>query len=769
MSPALRLVVALLALAPHTAGAERAPVDWPRCKTRALPTGSAEALGLDRSLAGDLDALLRDAVASRQTDSAAALVLRRGKVFYRGAAGNARVDTIWDLASVTKVVSTTPSVMQLLDQRVRGVTLETPVSRFLPWTDVPDKRGITVGQLLLHVSGLHSVVWRGALTDGREVILSRIQRSKLRAPPGTRFRYSDIGYILLGELVAAVSGESLERYTRRHLFGPLGMCDTGFSPPERIHGRLVSHWPEGGKLGQVYDPLAARLGGAAGHAGLYSTLDDLARYGQMLLGKGMLESTRVLSKRAVAQMTSPHALPGSGQRGLGWILNLHPGGSTRQLSRKAFGHGGYTGSSLWIDPARELVLVLLTNRTRLTPLPSPTPLRRRFHDLVLTALERRPARPVRTGLDRLEEQGFASLRGKAVGLITNRTAVDHRGRWIVDLLARAPGVDLRALFVPEHGLAARVDRHVKDSALEHGGRRIPVYSLFGRRRRPTDATLRGIDTLVFDVAAVGVRYYTYLATMGWAMEEAARRKLRFVVLDRPNPIGGARVQGPLATDRTRTSANYHPLPVRYGMTMGELAQLFNKERRIGVRLEVVKVKGWRRGQLFRDQGLPWVDPSPNIRSWRQALLYGAVGLLEGTNLAVGRGTDAPFLLLGAPWIDAEALARAVNRAGPRGVRAAAVRFTPRARPYKGEVCRGVRLLLTDAAAIDPPLLGATLALELHRLYPDRWETAKLQRLVRHEPTVQAILAGDRTPAQIAALWQGGLARFARLRRRYLLY
>ena len=205
------------------------------------------------------------------------------------------------------------------------------------------------------------------------------------------------------------------------------------------------------------------------------------------------------------------------------------------------------------------------------------------------------------------------------------------------------------------------------------------------------------------------------------------------------------------------------------MTMGELAQLFNKERRIGVRLEVVKVKGWRREQLFRDQGLPWVNPSPNIRSWRQALLYGAVGLLEGTNLAVGRGTDAPFLLLGAPWIDGQALAGAVNKAGLTGVRAAAVRFTPRARPYKGEVCRGVRLLLTDAAALDPPLLGVTLALELRRLHPDRWETAKLQRLVRHEPTVQAVLAGDRTPAQIAALWQGGLARFARVRRRYLLY
>jgi uncharacterized protein YbbC (DUF1343 family) len=744
-----------------------ARANWRSCKSKPLPRASGHKLGIDPSLTGDLDALLQDAVRSRQTEAAAALVVRRGKVFYRGVAGSAKVDTVWDLASVSKVITAT-SVMQLLERRRKGLTLETPVSRHLRVVDVPDKRAITVEQLLLHTSGLHSVVWRGPETDGRDAIFRRIQRSRLRATPGTRFRYSDIGYILLGELVGKVSGLGLAGHTRKRLFQPLGMCDTGYNPIKHRRGRLVSHWPEGGKEGQVYDPLAARLAGVAGHAGLYSTLDDLARFGQALLNGGALEGRRVLSRASVEQMIRGHRLPASrSRRGLGWQLNLRQVGSTRQLSRRAYGHGGYTGSNLWIDPQHELVLVLLTNRTRITPLPSPLPLRARFHGLVLGAINRETRRPVRTGLDRLVRARFRALAGRKVGLITNRTAVDRRGRWIVDLLGRAPRVQLKVLFVPEHGLAAKVDRHVRDSALGRGRKRLPVYSLFGKRRRPTDATLKGVDTLVFDVAAVGVRYYTYLATMGWAMEEAARRKIRFVVLDRPNPIGG-RVQGPLATDRTTTSTNYHPLPVRYGMTVGELAQMYNRERRIRVKLKVVRLSGWRRGSLFPDLGVPWVNPSPNIRSWRQALLYSGVGLLEGTNLAVGRGTDAPFMLVGAPWIDGAALAREVNAARLKGVRAVPTSFTPRSSRYRDKLCRGVRLLLTDPRALDGPALGVALALALHKLHPDSWDTKRLGRLVRHPPTVAAILAG-RQLKDVLPLWRRGVARFQKNRRRYLLY
>jgi uncharacterized protein YbbC (DUF1343 family) len=744
---------------------------WSTCRTRPLPGGTAEELGIDGSLAGDLDALLRDAVAGGQAESAAALVARRGKVFFRGSAGSARTDSIFDLASVTKVVATTTAVMRLVEERKRGVALGTAVGSHVPWAAGTDKRGISVEQLLLHTSGLPSVVWRGKETDGRQVILSRIQAAKMEAPPGRRYRYSDVGFILLGELVHRLSGEPLHRFVHREVFVPLGMCDTGFTPPQRLLKRVISPWPDGGKRGQVYDPLAARMAGVAGHAGLYSTVDDLARFGQAMLSQGKLEGGRMLRQHTVRSMLHPRALPGKRRRrALGWGLNSPPDGSTRKLSPAAFGHNGFTGTSLWIDPRHQLVIVLLTNRTRLTPAPRPATLRSRLFGLVLGAIQRHPGRAVETGLDRLAADGFRALRGKRVALITNRTAVDRKGRWIVDLMldAAEANVQLGALFVPEHGLRARLDRHLKDSSLSRGGRRIPVYSLFGRRRRPTDRTLQGINAIVFDVAAVGVRYYTYIATMGWAMEEAAQRGLPFVVLDRPNPIDGRMVQGPVAEDPRRTSTNYHPLPVRYGMTMGELAGLLNRERRIGARLEVVPMRGWARRWRFNELGLPWVDPSPNIRSWRQALLYGGVGLLEGTNLSVGRGTDAPFLVVGAPWIDGRALAAELNRSGVRGVHAVPTRFTPRASRYKGVDCTGARLLLIDPDALNPPALGIALALALRKLHPARWKPDKLYRLIRHPPTTRAILR-DKGLEAILDLWTPSQRKFERARRRHLLY
>lgn len=741
---------------------------WPSCTSRPLPRAEPRTLGADAALTGDLDALLADGLKAHSLEAVTALVLRRGKVLYLGSAGDARPDTIFDLASLTKVVVTTTGVMQLLEQK--KLSLSTPVARHLRWLAVADKKMITVEHLLRHTSGLHSVVYKGELTDPKQKILERIRRSRMRAKPGTKYRYSDLGFILLGELVATLSGKPLEAYARQQIFEPLGMCSTGFAPPPRVHSRLVSHWPEGGKLGQVYDPLAIRMAGVAGHAGLYSTAEDLARFGLALLQRGRLEGKRVLKPETIGLMTRYRPPPSLTQfrRSLGWVLPNAKYPGTRQLSFYAFGHHGFTGTSLWIDPPRELVLVLLTNRTRLEPAPSVQKLRTRFHDLVLTALDRPPERPVRTGLDQLVAGKFRLLKGQRIGLITNSSAVDHQGRWIVELLARSPDVRLEALFAPEHGLRARLDRQIKDGVLKLNGRQIPVHSLFGSKRRPSAATLAGLDSLVFDVATVGVRYYTYLATMGWAMEEAARRGLRFVVLDRPNPLGGVVVQGPVATDRQQTSTNYYPLPVRYGMTTGELSGLFNRQRRIGVRLQVVRLKGWRREQLFRELGLPWANPSPNIRSWRQALLYAGVGLLEGTNLAVGRGTDAPFQLLGAPWIDGALLAREVNRLGLQGVHVVPARFVPSSSRYKGQQCGGIRLLLMDARQLDPVVMGLGLAVALRRLYASQWDPRRIHRLFRHPPTTKALLAGTR-PDRIVRLWKAGLQQFRKIRRRHLLY
>jgi uncharacterized protein YbbC (DUF1343 family) len=749
---------------------------WPRCRSRPLPQGSAEELGVDATLAVDLDAALRDAVARHIAESAALVVVRRGKIFYCGAAGGARTDSLFDVASLTKVVATAPSVLQLV---ARGrLDLEDRVSQRLPLFATDEKNGITVRQLLLHTAGLHSVVSAGPLSDGRERILSRIRTSALRYAPGTSYRYSDLGYITLGELVQAVAGVPLDAYATKEIFEPLGMCDTGFVPHGERLRRVVSPWPGGGLAGLVYDPLAARMGGVAGHAGLFSTALDLARFGLMMLERGSLEGRRVLGERTVEAMTRPQPLPGrDGQsRGLGWDLSSPHTRDKGHLSSAAFGHTGFTGTSLWIDPMHQLVIVLLTNRTFFENLPrvrapSVSGLRRRIHDLIVAALTR-PARPaVETGLDRLLKSGGALLKGRRVALITNRTAVDSRGRWIGDALLETQGAwggKLVALFVPEHGLGARLDRRIGDSALVHGGRRIPVYSLFGGRRRPTEDTLRGVDSLVIDLQTVGVRYYTYLATMGWAMEEAAKRKLRFVVLDRPNPIGGLAVQGPVSSAARRTSTNYHPLPVRYGMTLGELARLFAGERHLGVDLQVMKASGWRRDQLFSETGLPWVAPSPNIRSWRQAVLYAGVGLLESTNLSVGRGTECPFQVIGAPWIDGAALASSMNRHALPGLYFTATTFTPSENPHRGQICHGVRVLLLDATVANPPVAGIALAVELRRRYRELWETRNLFRLINHPPTTEALLAGKGV-TDIVPLWTSGLEEFRRIRKKYLLY
>ena len=745
------------------AGADSGP--WTACKQRALPGGTPEELGADPTLLADLDALLQDAVATRQTPSAALVVLRRGKVLYRGGAGGAGPQSIFDLASVTKVAATAPVVMWLVEQG--KLRLEDPVSKHTGLLASADKKAITVEQLLLHTSGLPSVVWSGNKPHhGRKLVLSRVRKARLKSQPGKRFGYSDTGYIVLGELVKALSGKRLDAAAHQALFRPLGMCSTGYNPPAGKLSRVKSAWPGGINTGRPYDPLATRLGGVAGHAGLFSSADDMARFGQMMLQGGALQGTRVLAAATVALMARARDVPARDRaRGLGWDF-AHE--SLGRLSARAHGHGGFTGTSLWIDPARQLVVVLLTNRTRYKPAPSVGNLRRRIHDAVLGALGDPPAKPITTGLDRLAASRFAALRGRRVGLITNRAAVDRKGRWIVDLMLRSPPVRLEALFVPEHGLSAKQDRRIKDSLLRRGKRRIPVHSLFGARRRPDSAALAGVDTLVFDVPTVGVRYYTYLSTMGWAMEVAARRGLRFVVLDRPDPLGGALVQGPLSSATRRTSTNYHPLPLRYGMTVGELAHYFARQRKIKVELKVIRVKGWSRGQMFCRQGLPWRNPSPNIRSWRQALLYGGVGMVEGTNVAVGRGTESPFQIVGAPWIRGRALARALNRHKVPGVYWVATRFTPTSSRHRRKLCQGARVVLLDPGRLDPGLLGVSIASSLRRLYPRDWKPKNLHKLISHPPTTRAVLNGTRVK-EIPPLWRADLGRFNKARKGSLLY
>ena len=373
---------------------------------------------------------------------------------------------------------------------------------------------------------------------------------------------------------------------------------------------------------------------------------------------------------------------------------------------------------------------------------------------------------VRTGIDVLARDGFAPLRGGRIGLVTNHTGLDRDGTPTVDILHGAQDVRLAALFGPEHGIRGEHDAPVADGKDARTG--LPVYSLYGERYKPTAEQLAGLDTLVFDIQDVGCRFYTYSSTLGHMLEAASEHGLRVVVLDRPNPITGAHVEGPLADADKLSFVAYHPLPVRHGLTVGEMARLFHAEKGLTCPLEVVRCEGWARGDWFDATGLTWTNPSPNMRSLTEATLYPGVGLLEFTNVSVGRGTDTPFEVVGAPFVDARALAAALNAQDVPGVRFIPVRFTPRASVHAGKSCGGVNLLVTDREALDAVRVGFALAVALRDLYPDAWDSDRLLRLLVNQAAFDALRAG-RSYDEIARGWVDALEEFRRRREPHLLY
>jgi uncharacterized protein YbbC (DUF1343 family) len=636
------------------------------------------------------------------------------------------------------------------------------------------------------------------VTRGFPAAAAALAKEKLDYPPGTAFQYSDTGFILLGEVVRRVSGQPLDQYLARKVFKPLGLADTSFEPPAPKRERVAPTEFHNGKLlhGDVHDPRARALGGVAGHAGMFSTTADIARLTRALLAGGALDGRRVL-KPATVHLMWARSTEGRGTRALGWDMTsqyatvwapFFPAGSV--------GHTGFTGTSLWIDPSSRAYLIVLTNRVHPSGGSSAAirDLRARVTAAAGAALFRpalvrapdtsapaadaptvEPALPpvtgppairVRTGLDVLAGQDFALLRGHTVGLITNQTGVDMYGRRGIDLVAGAPGVNLHAIFSPEHGITGTVDADVPHGRDVTTGR--PIWSLYGPTRRPSEAMLRGLTALVFDVQDVGARYYTYLATLQYAMEEAAKRDLPVIVLDRPNPITGRVTEGPLLDPDLTSFTAPHAIPVRTGMTIGEFARLAAAERKIPVRLTVVPLDGWERRRWFDETNLPWVNPSPNIRSLTQALLYSGIGLLEATNLSVGRGTDSPFEIIGAPWIEPTALPDALNRLKLAGVHFEPVRFTPTENVYARVACAGVRFVVTDREAIRPVNVALAIAATLRERYRGQWNAEKVQNLLVNRATMWALLRGEPLPRLIA--WsEADRSAFLKRRASYLIY
>jgi uncharacterized protein YbbC (DUF1343 family)/CubicO group peptidase (beta-lactamase class C family) len=745
--------------------------------------------------------VVRKEIRAGRIPGAVVLIGDRKKVRYLKAFGYRAIkpkklpmttNTIFDLASLTKVIATTTAVMQLAERGKLG--LDEPVSKYWPEFGSNGKEDITIRELLTHYSGLRPDLKLDSDWLGYKTALSKICNQTPTCEPGTHFVYSDINFEILGEVVRRVSGEPLDIYCSKHIFRPLGMKNTFFLPPRSLRKRIAPTEYEHGRSGrilwgEVHDPTARRMGGVAGHAGLFSTASDLAVFAKMLLNRGSIRRAHILDAASVEMMTVPQTpavrVP---PHGLGWSLDA-PLSSNRDVLFPAgsFGHKGYTGTFIWIDPVSGTYVIVLTNRVHPYGKGDAEPLREHILALVSKALgplsERRvlASRPslksyyslmknnaekVRTGIDVLEAEKFAPLAGLRVGLITNHSGLDSAGRRDIDLLRRAPHMQLVALFSPEHGLSGDKDEKISSAADPSLG--LPVYSLYGDTLRPTEKMLEGIDALVFDVQDIGARFYTYISTMAYAMEEAARKGIAFYVLDRPNPLTGLSVQGPPMDEDLKCFTGYFPLPVRHGMTVGELAQMFDHENGIGADLHVIRMKGYRRDYWYDDTGLAWVNPSPNIHNITEAVLYPGVAMVEGSDVSVGRGTATPFELLGAPWVNSRKFASYLNHRSISGVRFIPADFTPQSAPFKNRDCHGVRIILEDRDALNTALLGIEIVGALYRLYRDNFNIDQTLQMVGSRKVVQSVKNGV-NPKIIARQWQKDLDRFRKLRSRYLLY
>ena len=767
-----------------------------------------------------LDTIINEAITQQQIPGAVAIVGHDGRIVYRKAFGSRSIlpkregmtlDTIFDCASLTKVVATTTAVMQLWEQG--KFRMNDPVAKYLPEFAQNGKQDITIRQLLVHYSGLAPDLDLAKHWEGKETAYRMAFEAAPQNPPGSGFVYSDTNFVVLGALVERLSGESLDTYAAKHIFRPWGMNETRFLPPASWLPRIApTDEDENHHLihGVVHDPTARRMGGVAGEAGVFSTADDLAIFAQALLDGGR----GVLSAATIAKMIAPQQpVASTVLRGFGWDIDS-PFSSNRGelLPVGGFGHTGFTGTSLWIDPTTKTYIVLLTNAVHMNAVPaakaikdkgSAASLRTKVATAVALALATDPSEAermrlasvtgynemqsaarklsvrngsVKTGIDVLEASNFAALRPghprapRNIGLLTNQTGIDSQARRTVDVLAQAPGLSLKAIFSPEHGVTGALDttdiKNMKDAATG-----VPVYSVYGAKdslRRPSVDLLKTLDAVVVDLADAGVRFYTFETTMGYFLEAAAKAGIEVVVLDRPNPITGSFVQGPVSDEGHENFTNYFQEPPRHGMTMGELSKMFNAERKIGAHLTVVPMQGWQPGDWFDSTGVTWVSPSPNLRDLNEATLYPGVGMIEGANISVGRGTYTPFEVVGAPWVKGRELAAFLNARGIQSVRFIPIVFTPSSSNYAGERCEGVNLVLLDRNTLEAAELGIELASALHTLYPNDFKLEKMSDLLVNQSVLQGITSGE-DPRRIAEDWQERLEGFIRMREKYLLY
>ena len=806
-------------------------------------------VGMSAERLNQIDKLIEKDIADKKLPGAVVVVGRKGRIVYRKAFGNRSlvptaekmtVDTIFDAASLTKPVATATSIMILVE---RGqLRLNDTIGKFIPEIEDENAKRVTIQQLLTHVSGYQPDFDLREKWTGRDGMLTALKKEKLRNPAGTRFVYSDIGFIVLGEIIlrtdklrtdkdsATVFSDILRLPSIKDLFSDLQMNDSGFrsnlshdfltrarnrvAPTETIKGqsnylgaKFEGNESFGSQMlrGRVHDPTAFRMGGVAGHAGLFSTADDLARYCQMLLNGGTLDGKRVLSPQTIAKMTAPYVVSETGAtRGLGWDINSSFSSNRGEFfPLGSFGHTGFTGTSIWIDSVSQTFVVFLSNRVHPDGKGDVAPLRAKVATVVASAIEDVPIEKIReaenvyssqvaaqlpnfikqqaaisspppiknvtvlNGIDVLEKNNFKELNNLKIGLVTNHTGRNLLGVQTIDVLKRAPNVKLIALFSPEHGIRGQLDQEkIVDSTDEKTG--LPIYSLYGETRRPKPEQLRDLDAIVFDIQDIGARFYTYISTLQFVMEEAAKAGKPVYVLDRPNPINGLSVAGAIADADKFSFVAPHTLPVRHGMTIGEIAGMFNAEKKINADLRVIKMENWQRRMWFDQTNQTWTNPSPNMRSLTEATLYPGIGMLEYTNISVGRGTDTPFEVVGAPWIDGRRLAADLNEKNIGGVRFVPVKFQPTASVYKNEAVGGINIVIVNRETFEPVRTGIEIAAALQKLYPTEWKSERLLGLLVNQASFERVKGGE-AAGEIEKSWGDDLEKFKKRRASFLLY
>ncbi len=769
-----------------------------------------------------IDSALQRAIQEHRLPGAVVLIGHHGHVVFRKAYGMRSLEpqretmtlqTGFDMASLTKPLITATAIMQLFEQG--KLRLDDPVAEYLPDFATHGKSNITIRNLLTHYSGLPADLDLKDIWSGKDEGYRRAMDSTPVTAPGVQFRYSDINFIVLGALVEKVSGDSLQIFAEKRIIKPLGLQHTDFLPAAEERSSIApTQYDEQHQMlrGVVHDPTSRRMGGVAGHAGLFSTADDVSVYAQNLMDKLAGRPSRFPLKRlTLLKMTTPGTpATGTALRGLGWDIESPFSSNRGELFPVgSFGHTGFTGTSLWIDPSSDTYVIVLANavhpdgpkgvpsvRATIASIAASSfgvhsdsgalAARLTGYNESLTGMRRWSDRnaTVLNGIDVLEADHFDELAKLAqshhgqlrVGLMTNQTGVDLSGNRTIDVLAKEaekaiPGLKLSLLFSPEHGLAGTLDvsgiANSRDTATG-----LPIISLYGAtdtERRPSPEDLQKLDAIVIDIQDAGVRFYTYETVVRYFLEASAKSHTAIIVLDRPDPLGGSFVQGPLSDPGTESYVNVASIPVRHGMTLGELARWMNAKLDLHAPLSVVAMKNWQRGDWFDSTGQAWINPSPNLRSLNEATLYPGIGLIETTNISVGRGTDTPFELVGAPWIDARQLAQTLNARDLPGVRFIPVTFTPeKPYPYAGQMCHGINLIITARNDIDAPELGLEIVSALHKLYPAGFKLAGISRLLANKNVLDALLAGT-DPLRLQEEWRGALDKFETDRKPYLLY